>query len=99
MLKRSDILSLNYYNYAQPFFGSNKDIRFRIAREPMVHFQWGDKELLKISPRLLVILWKGVYSFDKTPKEQKVRREFAFSEDGLSEAVEWINGYEERHSV
>ncbi len=95
MLKRSDILSLNYYNFAQPFFGSNRGIRFRIAREPLVHYQWGDKELLKIPPVLSVILWKEPFCFEKTPEEEKVIRNFAFSEEGMTEAVEWINGFSE----
>lgn len=93
MLKRSDILSLNYYNYAQPFFGSVKELRFRIAREPLVHFQWGDKELRSIPPTLSVTLWKGPFCFEKTEDSLKVNRIFEFSEDGLLEAVDWINGY------
>lgn len=93
MLKRSDVLSLNYYNYAQPFFGSSEGIRFRIAREPMIHYQWGDKELQKIEPKLSVILWEEPFCYEATPEEKKVFGEFSFDEDGFMEAIDWINGY------
>lgn len=37
-------------------------------------------------------LWPEPFARDKTPKEQKINRDFPFSEEGLDEAYRWILG-------
>lgn len=52
----------------------------------------------KIVPRddqeetyLEVIIWPEPYGYARTAEEKKLRKDFAFSEDGLKEAVVYLN--------
>lgn len=47
--------------------------------------------LKKKEDNLEVIIWPEPYGYAKTPEEKKMRKEFAFSEDGLQEAVRFLN--------
>ena len=85
----SDVLSFQYYEYGQAFTGSYRQICYRIAREPLenVHFVPVDKR----EPAVLrAELWKGPLSSTKT-QEEKLVRDFPFTEEGKEQAVDWIN--------
>lgn len=46
---------------------------------------------------LKVFLYPEPWCFEATPDEQKKEKEFPFSQEGLEEAISWINTkYEER---
>ncbi|WMC93513.1 hypothetical protein [Kineothrix sp. MB12-C1] len=45
---------------------------------------------------LEVILWPEPFGYAKTPESKKQRMEFPFSQEGLEEAVDWMN---EQHEV
>ena len=36
--------------------------------------------------------WEGPYGFDATPEEQKQRMEAEFSEEGIQQGIDWLNG-------
>ena len=36
-------------------------------------------------------LWKDYLSYENTPKEEMLVKEFEFSPEGLKEVVDWIN--------
>ena len=80
MIERKDILSLNFLKKL-PFTGSYKGMRYRISKMP------GGK-----SDELLVVIWAEPYSYDATPQEQKEEKCFPFSEEGIAQAVDWLNG-------
>ena len=42
--------------------------------------------------RLAAVFWKGEACSDATPDEDKTARTFPFTEEGLREAQEWLNG-------
>ena len=46
--------------------------------------------------KLQVYLWSEPFGFEATPDEEKISRFFAFSEEGLAEAIDWMNGQYER---
>ena len=75
MLKRSDFLALGFYK-KEKFTGSDAGMRFRVEKD-------GDE--------LLVTIWPEPFSFDNTPDEQKQCARFPFGEEGLCDAVEWLN--------
>lgn len=81
MIENSKILSLEFYNYKGIFTGSLKGMRYRIEKvtneEEQVAF--------------LAHAWKEPYNFEVTPKEEMDKKEFAFSEEGKQEMVEWLN--------
>lgn len=79
MLTRGDFLSLNFVK-KEDFTGSHKGMRF------MLHQETVDEE-----KKLKVYLWSEPFGFDATPDDEKISELFEFSEDGLSNAIEWMN--------
>lgn len=84
MIKKTDILSLHFYDYKMAFTGGDGMMRYRIIKAEHEK-EDGEKEAY-----LQVTLWKGPYAFDHT-KEEKISHEFAFSEQGQEDAVNWLN--------
>lgn len=41
--------------------------------------------------RMAAVVWPGPYCYDSTPEDVKTTEFFEFSEDGLKQAVEWMN--------
>ena len=80
MLTRGDFLSLNFVK-KEDFTGSHKGIRF------MLHMETIEEE-----KKLKVYLWSEPFGFEATPDDEKISELFAFSEDGLAEAIDWMNG-------
>lgn len=84
MLTRDDFLSLNFVK-KEDYAGSYKGLRY------MLHQETVDEE-----KKLQVYIWPEPYGFDATSQEQKEVRLFEFSEQGLMQAIEWMNErYEE----
>ena len=79
MLTRADFLSLNFVA-KEDFTGSHKGMRF------MLH-----KEVIDEEKKLKVYVWSEPFCFDVTPDDQKLSELFAFSEEGLAQAIDWMN--------
>lgn len=79
MLKREDFLSLNFVK-KEDFTGSHKGMRF------MLH-----QETVEEEKKLKVYVWSEPFGFDATPDEEKLSELFAFSEEGLAQAIDWMN--------
>lgn len=83
MIQRSDILSIPFLKKS-PFTGSFQGLRYRLAKI--------EKEEEGASMALLqAAVWGEPYGFTATPEEEKEYREFAFSEEGICEIVDWLN--------
>ena len=80
MIKENDIYSLIHYEYGLPYSGDYNGMRYRIARNPLERV-FGKKE---------TTVWKGPFAFDTTT-EEKITKEFPFTEEGRLELVEWLN--------
>lgn len=79
MINRNDILSIEYLKKTE-YTGSCKDMRYRMEKT--------EKEE---GARLLVTVWPEPYNYINTPESDKHRKEFDFSEDGITDAVAWMN--------
>ena len=79
MLSREDFLSLNFVK-KEDFTGSHKGMRF------MLH-----QETVEEEKKLKVYIWSEPFGFEATPDEEKIFRLFEFSEEGLSQAIDWMN--------
>lgn len=79
MINREDILSLEYLKKTE-YTGSHQGMRYRLEG---VAGEEGKK--------LLVTVWPEPFNFVTTPEEQKQHEEFDFSEDGIVDAVAWMN--------
>lgn len=89
-IENKDSYGLSWYEHAQPYYGSHRGMRFRIAREPMedVALKPADK---KGEATFQIIIWPEPYSFDNTPDEDKQMAEFPFDEAGKEKMIEWLN--------
>lgn len=99
MIKDTDLLNIGYYEYGQPFYGSHKGMRYRLAREPLENVRYipADK---RGEASLRAYIWREPYSFDKTEEELKEFKDFEYSKEGLLSAIKWLNEkYESDYSM
>ncbi len=91
-----DVFSLIHYEYGEAYFGSDRGMRFRIAREPLenVHFTPAEK---RGAATLQVTVWPEPDSYRTAPEESKVRKDFPVTEEGLQQAVDYLNEYHDSH--
>lgn len=80
MIKRDDILSMEYLKKTE-FTGCHQGMRYRLEG---VKGENGEK-LLKCS------VWPEPFNFFTTPDEKKESARFSFDEDGVTDAVSWMN--------
>ena len=59
-------------------------MNFRLGKEEVENGE--EKELI-----LKGYVWEGPFCFDVTPKEKMEGKEFPFSEEGICQALEWLN--------
>lgn len=79
MIQRDDILSMEFLKKTE-FTGSCQGMRYRlegVSREE--------------GKRLLATVWPEPYNYVTTPEEEKQRADFSFDEDGVTDAVAWMN--------
>lgn len=84
MLDRADFLSLNFIK-KEDFTGSHKGMRFMLRQETAQE-----------EKKLKVYIWSEPFGFDATPDGEKLSELFEFSEDGLGQAIGWMNSQYER---
>jgi hypothetical protein len=44
----------------------------------------------KTEEEIMVYVYSEPWSFENTPEEERLTKEFAFSDDGVNEAVKWL---------
>lgn len=79
MIQREDVLSMEYLKKTE-YTGCHQGMRFRMEKKKQDE---GDV--------LLVTIWPEPFNFFKTPEEQKTRQTFTFNEDGVVDAIGWMN--------
>ena len=92
-----DSYGLTWYEHAQPYLGSHRGMRFRIARDPMddVALAPPDK---KGDATFLVTIWPEPFCFECTEEEKKTSAHFPFTLEGKEQMIEWLNEqYEARY--
>lgn len=50
-----------------------------------------EKRTAEDTESLQVVIWNGPYNFDVTEDSKKECQEFPFSEEGICQAVDWLN--------
>lgn len=86
MVSKEDILSLEFLKKSE-YTGCSQGMRYRIEKV--------EKEEGKV---LKATVWPEPFNFLMTPDENKRSNEFSFSDDGVEDAVRWMNNvwFEER---
>ena len=80
MIQREDILSIEYLKKTE-FTGCHQGLRYRLEG---VKGEDGEKTLR-------CTVWPEPFNFVKTLEEKKESEEFPFGEDGVTDAVAWMN--------
>ncbi len=80
MIERKDVMPVNFLK-KEKFTGSYRGMRYRMEKAAK-----GEEETV-----LLVTVWPEPYGYDATPEEEKIHREFPFSEEGIRNGVDWLN--------
>ena len=79
MIAREDILSMEYLKKTE-YTGCHQGMRYRLEG---VAAEEGKK--------LKVTVWPEPFNFFTTPEEQKLSEFFDFNEDGVVDAIGWMN--------
>ncbi|MBQ3132835.1 MAG: hypothetical protein IJC17_00985 [Clostridia bacterium] len=90
MLYRKDFRQPLYYQNGNPLTGSDGNLRFCVAPVKTD----ADGNPIKQPQDLLVTVWPGPYCMEATAEELKQQNVFALSEEGLCDAVAWLNTVE-----
>lgn len=80
MIQRDDILPMEYLKKTE-FTGCHQGMRYRLEKAT-----GSDGE-----ERLRCTVWPEPFNFFKTPDGEKESAEFFFDEDGVGDAVAWMN--------
>lgn len=90
MIKREDLLAFDFYK-KRPFKGSDNGIRYMITKH--VYEIPAEEEGAEPTKNtvLKAYIWPEPFCFEATEDEKKTDKDFEFSEDGLVEAMNWIN--------
>lgn len=83
MIDLSGLISMPYLKKSR-FTGSYKGMRYALHKQ----------DTAETGILLEAVIWPEPFGYDATPEEQKSRKCFPFTQEGLSQAVEWLN---ERH--
>lgn len=88
------VFCLNFFNYKTPFFGSFRELRYKIecSKEERENAADGTKTVEKF---LDATVWKGPCSFEATTEEKQKKR-FPFSEEGRCQVIDWLNEISEQ---
>ncbi len=79
MIERNDILSIPYLKKTT-FSGSYQGMRFLMKMDK------GEEK-----NTLVATCWEEPYSYDAVRDEDKISEVFEFSEEGIRQAVDWLN--------
>lgn len=79
MIQREDILSIEYLKKSE-FTGCHQGMRYRLEG-----INRADEKQLKVT------VWPEPFNYFKTPDEKKQSAYFTFAENGVLEAIEWMN--------
>lgn len=77
------MLSISFLNEL-PFKGSYKGKRFMFEKEKVGE----DGKSFK----LVVYLWKDLFNFENTKKEDMIIREFEYTKEGIEKGLDFVEG-------
>lgn len=79
MIEREKFHVLNYVK-KEEYCGSMGGMRYMLKKKE-------DQDVV----RLEVIIWPEPFCYAKTEEKKKQRKEFAFTEEGVLQAADWLN--------
>lgn len=79
MIVREDILSMEYLKKTE-YTGCHQGMRYRL-----------EMVITEEEKKLKVTVWPEPFNFFTTPEEEKESEFFDFNEDGIVDAIGWMN--------
>ena len=73
------------------FTGSYKGMRYLLKKAERAKGQDDQEKEKKTETVLEAVIWPEPFNYEKTEEEKKHKKDFPFHEDGLWEAVGWLN--------
>lgn len=89
MVERIDLFHLPFYK-KEAFTGSDRGIRFWIGKTEIP--VEGAEEEAETKTVLRTIVWPEPFALRHTADENKIQKDFPFTEEGLDEVYDWIMG-------
>lgn len=89
MLERKDFYNMVHFEYGVADYGSYKGLRYRIAVEPFVKLFGMKPDQRPENLKLRAYAWSEPWNFETT--ESKESADFDYSEEGINEAIAWLN--------
>ena len=89
MIERKDMMPIPFLK-KEKFTGSYKGMRYRMELAVKEEENPEGEKPAEIK-LLAVTAWPEPFSYDHTPEEKKIRREFSFDEEGICAGAEWLN--------
>lgn len=87
MITREDILSIPFLKKTE-YHGCCQGMRYRLEKTEIT-IKEGEEE--KKENRLKTTVWPEPFNFFTTPEEEKTSELFSFDEDGIVDAIAWMN--------
>ena len=88
LVKIEDILPMGFLKKSD-FSGSCGGMRYRLEKKTETS-ESDSGESVSVD-KLLCTIWPGPFNFITTPEELKESEVFSFDEDGVTDAVSWMN--------
>ncbi len=88
MIEEKELFGLNHYRYGEAYFGSCKGMRYRLAADPL---RCLEPHEAPDGLELLATVWPEPYAYARTAEDQRVSERFPFTEEGMTNAVKWLN--------
>ena len=73
------------------FTGSYQGMRYLLQKAERTKEQGSQEQEDKTETVLEAVIWPEPFHYEKTEEEKKKKKDFPFHEDGLWEAVGWLN--------
>ena len=88
MIVREDILPMGFLKKSD-YSGSYGGLRYRLNKITKKSVSDSGEEIKQDA--LLCEIWPGPFNYHTTPEVSKESAEFSFDEDGVTDAISWMN--------
>ena len=88
MIRREDILPMGFLKKSD-YSGSCGGLRYRLKKVTETFKDDSGEE--RKTDLLLCEIWPGPFNYITTPAELKMSEKFTFDEDGVCDAISWMN--------
>ena len=90
MIQRQDILSMEYLKKTE-FTGCHQGMRYRLEKVQKATDEEDEDGKQIVKTFLHCTVWPEPFNFITTPDSEKTGADFSFDEDGVSDAIAWMN--------